>query len=92
MEINIFYDYQSNVYKRISIIECLIDAKKMKEVVYLVNEIITNNSNQLTFNILIQDLPMLLEYSKVDLNEFLNISVNDYSKLLNYESTKNEKD
>ena len=62
MEINIFYDYQSNVYKRISIIECLIDAKKMKEVVYLVNEIIKNNSNQLTFNILIQDLPMLIEY------------------------------
>ena len=39
------YDYQSDVYKRKSIIEGLIEAKKLKEVIYLANKIIKNNVN-----------------------------------------------
>ena len=76
------YDYQSDVFKRKSIIEGLVEAKKLKEVIYLVNEIIKNNQDQISLNILIQDLPMLLEFQKSDLNNFLNISLEEEFKLL----------
>ena len=76
------YDYQSDVFKRKSIIEGLVEAKKLKEVIYLVNEIIKNNQDQISLNILIQDLPMLLEFQKVDLNDFVNISLAEEFKLL----------
>ena len=76
------YDYQSDVFKRKSIIEGLVEAKKLKEVIYLVNEIIKNNQDQISLNILIQDLPMLLEFQKSDLNNFLNISLEEEFTLL----------
>ena len=34
-----------------------------------------NSFRQFILNILIQDLPMLLEFKKVDLNELLNLSI-----------------
>jgi hypothetical protein len=37
MEINTVFDYMSNFTKRESIIEVLVEANKLKEVVYLVN-------------------------------------------------------
>jgi hypothetical protein len=62
MEINLFYDYQSEVFNKVSIIQCLIDAKKMKEVYFLVDELTKIHSNKFALNIFIQDLPMLLEF------------------------------
>ncbi len=47
----------------------------MKELVYLVNYILKSNADQLILNILIQDLPMFLEFKKIDLHEFLNLSI-----------------
>ena len=53
MEINPVFDYMSDFKKRESIIEVLVEAKKMKEVVYLVNSILKNNANQISLNIFI---------------------------------------
>ncbi len=39
MEINPVFDYMSDFTKRESIIERLVEAKKMKELVYLINYI-----------------------------------------------------
>jgi hypothetical protein len=74
-EINPVFDYMSDFKKRESIIEGLVEAKKMKELIYLVNYILKSNVDQLILNIFIQDLPMLLKFKKVDLNEFLNLSI-----------------
>jgi hypothetical protein len=66
----------SDFTKRESIIEALVEAKKMKELAYLVNYILKNNTkNQLILNIFIQDLPMFFEFQKIDLNEFMNLSM-----------------
>jgi hypothetical protein len=62
MDINTSFEYMSDFTKRESIIEGLVEAKKMKELVYLVNYILRNNADQLILNIFIQDLPMLLEF------------------------------
>ena len=62
MEINTVFDYMLDFTKRESIIEGLVEAKKMKELVYLINYILKNNSNQPILNIMIQDLPMLFEF------------------------------
>ncbi len=44
-EINPVFDYMSDFKKRESIIEGLVEAKKMKELVYLVNYILKNKAN-----------------------------------------------
>jgi hypothetical protein len=44
-EINSVFDYKSDFKKRESIIEALVEAKKMKELVYLVNYVLKNKTN-----------------------------------------------
>ena len=44
-EINPVYDYMSDFTKRESIIEGLVEAKKMKELVYLVNYILKSDAD-----------------------------------------------
>ena len=44
-EINPVFDYMSDFIKRKSIIEGLVEAKKMKELAYLVNYILKNKTN-----------------------------------------------
>jgi hypothetical protein len=57
----------------------------------LVNELIKNNANQSSLNILIQDLPMLIEFQKVDLSEFLNISIIEDSSFYQINSIDSNK-
>jgi hypothetical protein len=44
-EINPVFDYMSDFKFRESIIEALVEAKKMKELVYLVNYVMKNKTN-----------------------------------------------
>ena len=67
MEISSYFEFQGNVFYKKSIIECLIEAKNMKAVGYFVHEIIKNGYKS-TINSLIQDLPMLLDFQKIDIN------------------------
>ena len=69
----------SDFTKRESIIEAFVQVKKMKELDYLVNSILKNDSDQLKLNLIIQDMPMLLEFKKVNLNEFFNIKFSEDS-------------
>ena len=61
-DIKPIYDFQSDVFQRTSIIESLVEAKKIKEVLYLVNTVIKTNMDQQTTSIILQDMTMLLEY------------------------------
>ena len=45
MDINTSFEYMSDFTKRESIIEGLVEAKKMKELVYLVNYILRSNAD-----------------------------------------------
>ena len=60
--IKTIYDFHSDVLQRTSIIESLVEAKKIKEVLYLVNTVIKTNMDQQTTSIILQDMSMLLEY------------------------------
>jgi hypothetical protein len=44
-EINPVFDYMSDFKNRESIIEALVEAKKVKELVYLVNYVLKNKAN-----------------------------------------------
>ena len=52
-EINPVFDYMPDYTKRESIIEGLVESKKMKELVYLVIYVLKNKGDQLILNILI---------------------------------------
>ena len=65
----------SDFKKRTSIIETLIEANKIQELVYFVKNILKNNSDQQLLNMIIQDLPLLLSVKKVVLNDFFNLSM-----------------
>jgi hypothetical protein len=51
-EINLNFDYISDFKKKESIIEALVEANKLKELVYLVNNILKNNGNQFKLNVI----------------------------------------
>jgi hypothetical protein len=80
----------SDFTKRESIIEAFVQVKKMKELDYLVNSILKNDSDQLKLNLIIQDMPMLLEFKKVNLNEFFNIKITEDSNFQMQGSISND--
>ena len=51
-EINPNFELISDFTKRKSIIEALVEANKLKELVYLVNNILKKNGNQLKLNVI----------------------------------------
>ena len=74
-EINQCFDYVSDFKMMVSIIEALVEANKLKELFYLVNNILKKNADQYKLNMFISDFLMLLNLDKIDLNEFFNISI-----------------